>query len=662
MKDIKFKYFVGIFAMLAMMLVVGCSKDDEDEQGPTVSIESMDPGAVIQGETFRLKGQNLNTVLHIFIGTEEAPFVEDGNDLIVTVPATADPGEATITLAMINNYRVTSTLEVVATPIPIVTAFDAFVPIGGDLVFEGLNLDNNTSVMIDGVSATITSNTGNEMIVTVPDGIPDNLPLEIEIMTSFGELDIPTPFIARENLLVNGQLEDGEGDDFAGWEKLNGGDGMTSVIGEDAFGGGRSMRVVGAASNPWNTQFASTPVELEFEGQYTILFWAKAEAEGAIMRVSQSQWDGNGADYFYGPDVMLETEWKAYSFPLTVGKDLPTHRSVFDMGHTDIPFLIDHLALVPGTIDFSGVTGEKPEILTNSGFEEGMTGWEILNGAFETTMAEAYCGSSSLTATGVGGNPWDVQIAVAADGAPVLSVGTMYELGFWLKAAGPDGVMRASVSRWDGNGDDFFYTPDVTATEEWAYHSFVFEAAATNSGVHQVVLDFGSTTQTFFIDEVSVKEYEPTSIIDGSFENGMDGWEILNGDFFTATMDEAYAGSSSLTATGVGGNPWDVQIALAEGVAPTLEPGTMYKMSFWAKAAGPDGVMRASVSRWDGNGDDFFYSPDITVAEDWTLYSFVFEAQATNSGIHQIVLDFGATTQTFFVDNVLLYEANIGCE
>ena len=252
---------------------------------------------------------------------------------------------------MRNNYRVTAPLTVELIPTPIIKVFDPWVPIGAELLIEGTSLDNNTVVTIDGVEAIIGSNNGSEMVVIVPDGIPDDLPLELEVSTTYGSAIAPTPFIARENLLFNGQLSLGAGDEFEGWEKLNGGDGMTEVVGEEAFGGGRSMRVVGAANNPWNTQLASTPVQLEFEGEYTILFYAKAEAEGAVMRVSQSQWDGNGADYFYGPDTELERDWKIYSFPLTVDKDLPEHRTVFDMGQTNVPFLIDHLALVPGTVD-----------------------------------------------------------------------------------------------------------------------------------------------------------------------------------------------------------------------------------------------------------------------------------------------------------------------
>ena len=292
----------------------------------------------------------------------------------------------------------------------------------------------------------------------------------------------------------------------------------------------------------------------------------------------------------------------------------------------------------------------------NGGFEDGL--WTILNGTAETS-SDAYCGAQSLTATGVSGNPWDVQLA---SDPMMLEVGTMYELGFWAKAAGPGGVMRASVSRWaSGQSDDFFYTLDITVAEDWTYYSFIFEAMTTSTGDHNVVLDFGTTTQTFFIDEVSVKEYKPAQNLyaNTGFEDGINNWTILNGTLET-TGSEAYEGSSSLTATGVGGNPWDVQLA-SDPVE--LEIDAQYKLSFWVKGDGTDGIMRASVSRWaSGQSDDFFYTPDIVVGEDWSYHAFVFKAQPTSTGNHHIVLDFGVSTQTIFLDDLKLYEANVDCQ
>ncbi|HMC00720.1 MAG TPA: carbohydrate binding domain-containing protein, partial [Flavobacteriaceae bacterium] len=268
---------------------------------------------------------------------------------------------------------------------------------------------------------------------------------------------------------------------------------------------------------------------------------------------------------------------------------------------------------------------------------------------------DSYCGTTSMTATGAGGNPWDTQLASTP---MLLTVGTEYEISFWAKAAGPDGIFRVSMSQFDGNGADYFYSPDLDIPEDWAYFSFVTTAQTTASGDHRLLFDMGATTQTFFVDGVSVKEYDPpaSEYVNSDFEDGLNGWETLNGTHDIST--DSHTGSGALTATGAGGNPWDTQLA-SDPVALTV--GQDYKISFWAKAAGPDGVFRISMSQFDGNGADFFYSPDLEIPEDWSYFSFITTVQATASGDHRLLFDMGATTQTFFVDDVVVAEYD-GCE
>lgn len=649
-KDIKYIY--GAFAILALLIMSGCEIDDASP----VSIKSISEDAVYQGQPVSLTGEGFDQVQYVFVNYDQVEYTMDGNTITFTIPDNAPVGMATVTLAMKGDVRETHEFEVLLKPVPVIQSFDPFVPVGSDLTIVGTGLDNSTQVTIDGVPASIVSASDTELVVTVPDGINTSSAVGFEITTTFGSSTPSTAFYARENELANSDLSLGEGDEFTDWEILNPGTGITAVTGEAAYGRGRSMRVVGTGGNPWDAQVASTGVQLDFGEQYTIVLWAKGEAAGAQMRVSVSQWDGNGADYFYGETVDLSTNWEQYTWTFTVTNDLPTHRVVLDMGMTNVPFIIDHIGLAPGSLGSVG----SPELLANPGFEDALDGsWRILNGDFDLSTSEAYCGSQSLTATGTGGNPWDIQLA----SEPVaLEVGTDYELGFWAKAAGPDGVMRVSASQWaSGQSDDFFYSPDVTIAEDWTYYSFIFTAQATSTGDHSVVLDFGATTQTFFLDEISLKEYQApeSAYANGGFEDGMTGWNILNSTA-EATTAEAYEGSSSLTATGTGGNPWDVQIA---SDAVVLSVDSQYKISFWAKAAGPDGIFRISMSQWaSGQSDDFFYSRDLTISEDWTYYSFVVTAQPTSTGDHRLLFDLGASTQTFFIDNVIVAEYDGACE
>ncbi|MEZ4810106.1 MAG: carbohydrate binding domain-containing protein [Allomuricauda sp.] len=648
------KYILSTIALVALLFVAGCEEDDNFTIVP-VSVEQISVDSAFPGDPVSLTGSNFNTVQFIFVGDQQAQFQLTDNTITFNVPQGADIGSNTITLAMANNYRVNLPFEVLLRPIPVIETFDAFVPVGGDLVINGLSLNAEYSpvVTIDGVQATITSNTATQLVVTVPDVADDEF-LDLAISSIHGETTATTKFLARESVLANGQLEEGSGDDFTAWEKLNGGDRMTAVTGEEAYGGGRSMMVMPASGNPWDNQFASDGVQLNFGEEYTMIIWAKAINEGAFLRFSISQFDGNGADYFYGEDKVLETFWAPYSWTFTVTNDLASHRAVLDMGASSGAFIIDHIALVPGALSAGG---EQPELLANGSFEDGLTGWTTLNGSHDVSTTEFYCGTTSMTATGAGNNPWDTQLA---SDPMVLEVGTDYEISFWAKAAGPDGVFRISMSQFaSGQSDDFFYSPDLEIPEDWTYFSFITTAQATSTGDQRLLFDMGVTTQTFFVDGVSVKEYVPPVSLyaNGDFEDGLTGWTTLNGAHSTST--DAHTGSGSLTATGAGGNPWDTQLA-SDPVA--LTPGQDYKISFWAKAAGPDGVFRISMSQFaSGQSDDFFYSPDLAIPEDWTYFSFITTAQATSTGDHRLLFDMGVTTQTFFVDDVIVAEYD-GCE
>jgi len=456
------------------LLTTGCKEDNEFA---TINISGLSVDAAYPLDEVSISGSNLETVQSAFVGTEEAMFTFDGGAINLTVPEDAKIGNSFITLVVAPEYRVVTAFEVLLRPTPVVQSISSSaVAVGSELTIRGLsfNSEYNPTVKIGGVDATITSNTETEIKVTIP-ALEPYEQTNVEVTTMHGTSKSKFSFYAGENLIVNGNLEAGAGNDFANWEKLNGGDGMTEVSGEDAYYG-RAVRVVGAASDAWRTQFASDPIQLIPNTEYTILLLAKAEQDGAKMRVSVSQWPD---DYFYGADVEITTDWAQYAWTFT-GQELENgSRIVLDMGYTDVPFVVDNVTLIQGAS--APVGPGSPELLPNGNFEDDLTGWEVLNGPdnAEVTAAESYCGSKSLKVVGKGGNPWDVQIA--AD-AVVLDVGTNYEVSFWAKAAGEEGFFRISASQYDGQGSDFFYSPDFALTTDWAYYSVVFEAKNYGNG------------------------------------------------------------------------------------------------------------------------------------------------------------------------------------
>ncbi len=665
----------GLLMFSLFFLISGCEKDDEI--GPTVTVTSVNPNAAYGLDEVTIQGENLNTVRALFVGDKNAQVVsQDASSLTFIVPKEAAPGQTLITLAMLNNYRVTAAFEMLVRPIPEIYAISPSAGAPGDqITIAGLNLGSLQSLTVANIEATIVSATNAELVFEVPDGAPNNQPAEIKLTTEEVEVTNETVFFVGQNMIQNSDFEAGSGDDFDSWEKLNGGDQMTEVSGNDAYYG-RSIRIVGANNpdQPWRTQLASAEMQLNFESEYTAMMWVKAEAEGASMRISASQFNhhGSGSDYFYGDQMEIPTEWTQLTWTFTVGADLPSHKLVLDMGFTDVPFLVDNVILIETGAAGPGI----PEnLLGDGGFENGLyseaapnpgASWQILNGTIEiTTVAdEVHCGDQAIKVTGAGANPWDTQLA--ADVVP-LEFEKQYEVRLWAKAAGPDAIMRVSCSRWNNsNGDDYFYGSDVTLTEEWAEYSWVFTVGKDIPDGHHLVLDMGASAQVFFIDDVSLKAYVPPVNIlpDGGFENGLYSesapnenatWQILNGTIeVTTNADEVFSGSQAIKVTGAGANPWDTQ--LAADVVPLTFEGR-YGVKLMAKAAGPDAVMRISASRWNNsNGDDYFYGDDVTLTEEWAEYTWEFTVGKDIPDGHHIVLDMGASAQIFFIDDVVLYE------
>lgn len=673
----RINFIYGLMALSLFLFTTSCKKEIV---APTVTITSLSAAAAFGGDELVLQGENLHTVENVFVGERHAADILGQNEgsLTFIVPTSAVSGASTITLAMVNGYRVSTDFEVLLRPVPVIHTISPSAAAPGEEVhIAGENMDILTNASIGGVSATIVSATPGLVTLMIPDGPVLNSPAEIEL-TAEGGTDVSTStFYVGTNYIAFSDFEAGSGDDFEGWEKMNGGDNMTEATGADAYFG-RSMRIVGAGNNPWDTQLGSTPTNLNIGSEHTVLLWARAESEGVLISPSFSQWNGgDGSDYFYGDPVELSTEWAQYSW--TFISELPpsgVERLVLDMGRSDGAFYIDNVTLVE-----TGASGPPiaENLLPDGGFEngtypadtpDGVASWEVLNGDFAITTDanNVHCGNQALQVTGAGTPDQAWRTQVAAEHIDLV-VGTEYEVSIWAKSMGPEVPISVSVSRWNNSdGSDYFYGDPQNINGEWAEYTWTFVAQDPPSGVQRLVLDLGRSAETFFIDDVSVKEkLPPVNILpDGGFENGIypadtpDGvasWEVLNGVFeITTTGDEVFEGSQALRVTGEG-NPdqaWRTQMA-AEHV--DLVAGNTYRVSIMAKSTGPEVPISISVSRWNNSdGSDYFYGDVQNINGDWAEYTWTFVAQDPPSGVQRVVLDLGRSAEVFFLDNIVLYE------
>lgn len=151
-----------------------------------------------------------------------------------------------------------------------------------------------------------------------------------------GDTAPPLP-TTTENLVLNGDLEAGSGNDFTNWGKYNGADNMTQET-SDVYEGARALKVsVPADGLEYETQFVSDPVATVVGDVYTISMWIKGD--GGNVRYSTKP-DAT-AQYAGGYAVTLE--WTQYSWEFTANEPL-TNISL-DMGLEAGNFVVDKIEL-----------------------------------------------------------------------------------------------------------------------------------------------------------------------------------------------------------------------------------------------------------------------------------------------------------------------------
>lgn len=491
------KYIGNFLSVLAIVFALSC---DEDDSTPVVTVASVESDNFYPGDQITMQGSNFDAVLFVFLENNQIPFQLDGDELTFVLPTSAPIGEALVTLVMPDGYIVTRNIEVVARPFPIITAISPSAAAEGEEVtIIGTSLDNLQSVTIGEVEANVVSSSATELVITVPSGLEENLAATINVTTTGGEASPSSTFYVGQNLIVNGGLELGDGDDFTNWGKWNGGDGMTatSASGEAYFG--RALRAVAVGGDAWRTQFVSDPVPTQIGVEYTLFMLIKAQpgtpGDGGNVRFSTNP------DALYSGNYDITTEWQQIEWVFTANAEQT--RAVLDLGViANAVYFVDNITMVA-----TGLSGPQPtEILLNGGFEEGdgdeFTNWSKFNGAdlltATTSPDEVRNGSRALRAVGFGGDAWRTQLA--SDAVPTVD-GVEYTASLWIKAAvgpGNGGTIRMSTT---GNGDAQ-YQGDVTVTTEWQKVEWLFTANSTQTGI---VLDLGATQDAvYFVDDVSL--------------------------------------------------------------------------------------------------------------------------------------------------------------
>ncbi|RPD51953.1 endo-1,4-beta-xylanase [Paracnuella aquatica] len=170
-----------------------------------------------------------------------------------------------------------------------------------------------------------------------------------------------------------------------------------------------------------------------------------------------------------------------------------------------------YLQSIAGIVEASG-----PDLHKNGSFEDGTAtsfdGWSVFNAAnnaevlVTTAAGEIYEGTRAMKVINPvanAGNQWRVQVAGDLFNT---TIGTQYQVSFWVKAAAAGGSLRLSTGTPTGQGSAQ-YQADQTIGTAWTEVKWAF---AANSAQTRILFDMGQAANTYFIDKVSVRELSQT--------------------------------------------------------------------------------------------------------------------------------------------------------
>lgn len=332
------KKLFSLFAIVASLLLVGCDNNDTAE---SVSVLSVTPAEQYVQDYATIEGAGLGSVQYVFVGQAEASFTIENNILSFQIPTAATLGNNVVTLAMKDNYRVTTEIGVLKKPIPsIYQVTPSAAAAGENVTIYGEFLDYAPQVSVGGVAATVVSSDSEKLVFTVPVVSNNTLSSNIEVITTFGSAASTSTFYASKNLILNSELELGGGDDFTNWGKWNGGAAMfaTSASGESYYG--RALKATGDGRDAWRTQFVSDAVNTTIGSRYLVFMWIKGETGTGNMRFSTNA-SGGAA---YGGNLNISTQWQQVTFEFTANS--AQTRVVLDMGATATTFFVDNITMV----------------------------------------------------------------------------------------------------------------------------------------------------------------------------------------------------------------------------------------------------------------------------------------------------------------------------
>lgn len=279
--------------------------------------------------------------------------------------------------------------------------------------------------------------------------------------------------------------------------------------GEGANGKGRALKITNeqVRTNDWDCQFFVTfSPPMEVGERYELSMDVRSDVpttfatQAHVVPYQYKHWD------FFG-SIESTTEWRTFVKQITVSELVAgTGAIAFNLGKTATSYYFDNIKLTKYNPLGSSRPSLDPSIITNTDFENGISGWIGWGNNSTRSLSakgEGYGGGYAFTFTNPSvTNYWGAQVAY--DFSSPLEKGATYQLNFKVRGSIP-GTIRAEVQSTSDYSSDSFGT--FAISEEWK--EYTLTTVITKEDRNRFVISFGDYAGTVYLDDITLCRVNP---------------------------------------------------------------------------------------------------------------------------------------------------------
>lgn len=381
------------------------------------------------------------------------------------------------------------------------------------------------------------------------------------------------------NIVANSGFET----DASGWY----GFGSATVEASDLFAAsGNQSGYVTNRDATWQGPATSLLLDAEPGTDYQLLAWVRTESGSSTINATVKSSCPSGDTYtLTGSANANDSGWSIISGNFSVPDcDLSDLTIYFEGPAEGENFFIDEVyvrQVLESAID---------NLVSNGGFESGISGWSAWGGTLSASSLHAHSGSQSALLSGRTAN-WQGPVYNLL---PAVISGGYYEVSAWGRVAGTAAeVMNITLKTTCADGEVTYHQLDSTTVidSEWTELSGNVVLPVCSLTEASLYFDGPSASADIFLDDVLVTgdaNEEPGNLVTNpDFESGLNGWVSWGGNL--GVTNEAHSGDQAAELTDRTGN-WQGPVYNLLGA---VEAGSTYDISAWVRV---DGAASADMS------------------------------------------------------------------